>query len=735
MAVPSIVATSTASATDTASTSLTINVPGSPIEGDSLVVFLRHQTAISSTSWSSAGWTSVGPAFEADSSGKRVVSILTKKYHEGDPTSYTFSGVELDTGSPRRIGSMFLIRSDGDITINSSSPSYGGASVTNGRTAESWNTTSDECLLLFCGTNEVTSGNASNPTTTPSGYIEQVNEATSTNTTISRTCLWVGSKSQATAGSTGDASITWSYVAGANAVAIALHTTEVISGPTELPVITDSAYGYIASKSGPQTLTLPAIPVGSWVILALHQSHTYSDGIMVPTWTPILEPTTMNTRRVSIYATIYDGSGSVDISWSASTTSAGWVLVWGTGSSTVADWLIGEPELRSQYGSAPRNWARCPSVNVSTSQGLALAIAFEATNAIENPDEVLSYDNGFNELVYRPQGGVLNSRIETIWVGSKEVLSGPTGITTVLYQNPQDSNGLGLHIVIPSSAVDTIDVENGEGDSVEAWLWDGSTELALSQIMAIPANKRSFTISQMDAMIANNETVYWAHRGGSADWSEMTMRAYTNAIWWGAKALEVSCRQSSDGVFIMSHDNTMERTTADTSTISTTNSSLLLGVPVDTPITGGVVGRLEDLLEAYPDIIILADRKAQGNMTNFFNMLKTVPDWQEHVIVKFDGQWDKTTGSTAYAQGFKTCAYLYDTNYADHLESILPYVDYLGLNYNASQTIWDEFVSTGKVLWGHVCPNQSTANTAIAKGASIIQCSGVKAIIPRINSV
>lgn len=735
MAIPTIVATSTASATDTASTSLTINVPGTPIDGDYLVVFLRHQTATSTTAWSLTGWTYAGPAFESSSATKRVVSILIKQYHEGDPTSYTFSGVALNTGSPRRIGSMFLIRSDGDITVNSNSPSYGGASITNGRTAESWNTTADECLLLFCGSNEVVSGYSSSPTLVPDGYLEQVNEATSTNTTISRTSIWVGSKSQATAGSTGDASIVWPYVSGPNAVAIALHATDSTPEPTQPPVITGSAYGYIASTSGPQTLTLPAIPVGSWVIIALHQSHTYSDGIMVPSWTPILEPTNMNTRRVSVYATIYDGSGSVEISWSASTTSASWVLVWGTGSNTIGDWLIGDAELRNQYGSAPRNWVRCPSVNVSTGQGLALAVAFEATNAIENPDEVLSYDNDFNELIYRPQGGVINSRIETIWVGSKEVSSGPTGITTVLYQNPQDNNGLGLHIVIPSTVLDTIDVENGQGDLLEAWLWDGTTELALSQIMAIPASKRSFTISQMEARIANDEIIYWAHRGGSADWSEMTMRAYTNAIWWGAEVLEVSCRQSNDGVFIMSHDNTMDRTTADTSTISTTNSSLLLGVPVDTPITGGTVGRLEDLLESYPDVVILADRKAQGNMTNFFNILKTVPDWQEHVVIKFDGQWDKTTGSAAYAQGFKTCAYLYDTNYVDHLESILPYTDYLGLNYNASQTIWDEFVSTGKILWGHVCPNQSAANTAIAKGASIIQCSGVKAIIPRINSV
>ena len=323
------------------------------------------------------------------------------------------------------------------------------------------------------------------------------------------------------------------------------------------------------------------------------------------------------------------------------------------------------------------------------------------------------------------------------WVAKKEqAAAGATGTAEITWASAASAVGLSIALYAPGDPPPAaIQLERGDESLVSVTVYDGTDEVPVVGVQAIPPALRSYTVAQMEAEIAADKTVYWAHRGGSLDWAEMTMRAFTNAVWWGARALEVSCRVSSDGVYIMSHDSTTDRVTATSYSLPATASSVLLGIPVDTPVAGGVLGRLEDLLAAYPDFVILADRKATGSWATFGPILKTVPDWQQHVIVKFDGQYDKATGSAAHDEGFKTAAYFWDTNYAAHYASVLPYTDYLGLNYDADQAIWDTFIATGKTLWGHVCPTLAAANTAIAKGAQIVQCAGVKAIIPQVNAV
>ena len=238
----------------------------------------------------------------------------------------------------------------------------------------------------------------------------------------------------------------------------------------------------------------------------------------------------------------------------------------------------------------------------------------------------------------------------------------------------------------------------------------------------------------MDAKIAANDMVYWAHRGGSADWSEMTMRAYTNSIWYGMQVIEVTCMQSLDGIWIMSHDTNLSRVTGQNLEIATTQSASMLGIPVTVPKTGGVIGQLSDLIEAYPNVIIMLDRKARGNASDFLTIAQTIPNATEHVIFKFDGQYDRTFAATVRASGFKTAGYIWDTN-IEHLDAAAAVSDYLGLNWDASQANWDSALAYNKPMWGHVCQTSVQAQTAMTKGAKIIQCAGVKAIAPKLNNI
>jgi len=64
-----------------------------------------------------------------------------------------------------------------------------------------------------------------------------------------------------------------------------------------------------------------------------------------------------------------------------------------------------------------------------------------------------------------------------------------------------------------------------------------------------------------------------AHRGGSLSWPEASMRAYTAAVTHGIGAPEISCQQTADGIWVLNHDQTLQRvdpTAPNTPVIQTT---------------------------------------------------------------------------------------------------------------------------------------------------------------------
>lgn len=221
----------------------------------------------------------------------------------------------------------------------------------------------------------------------------------------------------------------------------------LVDTPTTDAQILGVASGTTSSRTEPLDLALPGdIPTGAWMLFVLIQSNTEL-GLDVPAWEPMLTPTNMGSRRASAYATVKD-SETVTIDWPTTATAVTWAVVWGIGGMPPTGWVPGTAEQRAAYGSSPRNWSRAPSV-ISEGDALALTIAWEVTNAIEDPPTILSVDNGSAEVIYVAQN---EDHAETIWIGSKSITAGPTGITTVLHRNPHDANGLGMHILIPSKS-------------------------------------------------------------------------------------------------------------------------------------------------------------------------------------------------------------------------------------------------------------------------------------------
>ena len=62
-----------------------------------------------------------------------------------------------------------------------------------------------------------------------------------------------------------------------------------------------------------------------------------------------------------------------------------------------------------------------------------------------------------------------------------------------------------------------------------------------------------------------------AHRGGAAYGPENTMRAFANAIRLGVDQLEADTQLSADGVLVLIHDDTLDRTTDCSGTVLSRN--------------------------------------------------------------------------------------------------------------------------------------------------------------------
>ncbi|MCO4747301.1 MAG: glycerophosphodiester phosphodiesterase [Proteobacteria bacterium] len=104
-----------------------------------------------------------------------------------------------------------------------------------------------------------------------------------------------------------------------------------------------------------------------------------------------------------------------------------------------------------------------------------------------------------------------------------------------------------------------------------------------------------------------------AHRGGGVDHPEMTMVAFENAIDVGADMLEIDVHMTTDGVLILMHDDSVDRTTDGTGAIKNMSWTELSALDAGYQYTedggttfpfrgqGVTIPRLDDVLDAFSD--------------------------------------------------------------------------------------------------------------------------------------
>lgn len=225
----------------------------------------------------------------------------------------------------------------------------------------------------------------------------------------------------------------------------------------------------------------------------------------------------------------------------------------------------------------------------------------------------------------------------------------------------------------------------------------------------------------------------WAHRGGSGSWPEMSEYAYAKAAAAGYGALEFSCGRSSDGVWFGLHDTNINRTSGVT------------GLPLaremtwaeiqEYQITVGAEGapqpyyQMIDFLDMYAatHVCIMDIKGGWGFIPEWFSILSSYGS-AERIIMKINGSSasGQEFSDRSAAAGFETWGYYYGDEIANNaLANTQQRWSILGMDYAADQSAWDAILAYGKPVVGHIVPTLAAYNTALAKGATMAQVSGV----------
>lgn len=262
--------------------------------------------------------------------------------------------------------------------------------------------------------------------------------------------------------------------------------------------------------------------------------------------------------------------------------------------------------------------------------------------------------------------------------------------------------------------------------------WDGESMADLTEpLLVIPQG-----YPDVDSMLAE-EIIYSAHRGGSVEWPEMSLRAYTQAGVEGFGCLELSLARTSDGVFIGCHDSTLDRVVgqpgADLVVADMTWAEVqtyMIQPPAQHPERQPQpFMRIEELIEAYgASHVIMVDPKSIGsaNYASLLDIMDAAGGPQRWL-----GKWvgsNQTWSDALRARGYRAWGAYYGTDDQQMVTDSQGQWDLLGFNFGADQAEWDFILSFGKPVYAHVCPTQESVDTGIAKGAVGAQVSGTEAV-------
>lgn len=140
-----------------------------------------------------------------------------------------------------------------------------------------------------------------------------------------------------------------------------------------------------------------------------------------------------------------------------------------------------------------------------------------------------------------------------------------------------------------------------------------------------------------------------SHRGAAAFAPENTLAGVAEAIRQGARFVEVDVQRSADGVLVLIHDSTVDRTTDGTGEVGQLTWGEMQGLDAGSHFSPGFAGEpiptLESLLEstAGRDVILILEAKDPqrypGIERQLAEMLRRFKAQERAIVISFDHGW------------------------------------------------------------------------------------------------
>jgi hypothetical protein len=343
----------------------------------------------------------------------------------------------------------------------------------------------------------------------------------------------------------------------------------------------------------------------------------------------------------------------------------------------------------------------------------------------------------FNFLV----SSTTNTSKTTLAVFQQDVEAGVIGPKTITW-NASQSQGSGVAVLL--RAIGEVDPNPGVAlqytNAIDTLSTANLFYTSATDTLSTPYEVRPVPTGypSVAAMLATTP-FYVAHRGGSANWPEMSLYAYSQSAFWGVGALEVSLARTSDGVWFGLHDPTLDRTSGLTGyTASAHTWSEIQAYQITAAGTSNTLQptrpymRWEELMTAYYNthVIFVDPKAAAGYASELLDMMDAMPGAPtDRFVAKYYGV---TTGwpQQASGRGYKNWGYFYQAD-AANFAAYQGRWDILGMDYNADSTTWAAIKSYGKPVIGHIVPSIGAATTAFGYGADGLMVSGVQTVVPR----
>lgn len=276
--------------------------------------------------------------------------------------------------------------------------------------------------------------------------------------------------------------------------------------------------------------------------------------------------------------------------------------------------------------------------------------------------------------------------------------------------------------------------------------FDGTTTYDLSRIIPILPGRKVSRFFEGMAVIA--------HRCGSVNYMEHTLRGATQSAAQGVTGLEISLGITSDGVFIGLHDQYLDRTTPGVPSANYNPQlhtwaeiqALQQTAPVGNNATWGAgpypYYRLENFLDAYArSHTIFIDPKyiPTANRPALYALLNSYPNPKDTFVLKYY-HTGTAIADEATAQGYKSWGYGYQADVdgtagTTQMSTTQAKWTWLGMDYNANAAAWATVKSYNKPVIGHIAPTAAAATTLINYGAAGIMASGVDQVMPVLSGV